>query len=86
MPLPKVIVFSDHKRNAWKKAQKELGMHHRVSYQTRHSYATMYLMKGANPMWVADQLGHSNMNTLLKHYAKWIDNSQYSNVDLVAPK
>ena len=33
----------------------------------------MNLMAGANPMWLARQMGHSNMQMLLTTYAKWID-------------
>jgi integrase len=45
---------------------------HREAYQTRHTYATMLLMAGANPAWAAKQLGHS-VQVFLKVYSKWID-------------
>ncbi len=35
-------------------------------------------MAGANPMWVARQLGHKNMGMLLKAYGKWIDRADKS--------
>jgi integrase len=54
-------------------------MRERNFYQTRHTYATLNLMAGANPMWVATQLGHANMQMLLKVYAKWIDGADKSN-------
>lgn len=44
---------------------------HRPAYNARHTYATMLLMDGVNPWFVAEQLGHS-LQTLLKKYAKWI--------------
>lgn len=50
---------------------KALGLRHRAAYQTRHTYATMLLMAGANPAWAADQLGHS-VETFLRIYARWI--------------
>ena len=30
-------------------------------------------MAGANPMWVARQLGHTSMKMLLEKYSRWID-------------
>lgn len=44
---------------------------HRPAYNARHTYATMMLMDGVNPVFVADQLGHS-LQMLIKRYAKWI--------------
>ena len=42
-----------------------------VLYNARHTYATMLLMDGVNPMFVADQLGHS-LQMLIKRYTKWL--------------
>lgn len=44
---------------------------HRPAYNARHTHATMMLMDGVNPVFVADQLGHS-LQMLIKRYAKWI--------------
>lgn len=30
-------------------------------------------MAGANPMWVARQMGYSTMKMLLENYSRWID-------------
>lgn len=57
----------------WKKALKELGLRERDMYQTRHTFATMNLMAGAKPMWVARQMGHTSMQMLFRVYSKWID-------------
>ena len=51
---------------------KKLGIRYRVPYQARHTFATLNLMAGANPMWVSQQMGHANMQMLLEVYAKWI--------------
>jgi integrase len=67
------------RRAYWNPTLKALGMRERNFYQTRHTYATLNLMAGANPMWVATQLGHANMQMLLKVYAKWIDGADKSN-------
>jgi integrase len=56
----------------WNFALKSLGIRHRVCYQTRHTFATLNLMAGANPMWVSQQMGHTTMKMLLERYSKWI--------------
>lgn len=61
------------RRRYWNPTLKKLGIRHRRMYQTRHTYATLNLMAGANPMWVARQLGHASMQMLLTVYSKWID-------------
>ncbi len=61
------------RRAYWNPTLKALGMRKRRFYQTRHTYATLNLMAGANPMWVAKQLGHVNMQMVLTVYSKWIE-------------
>lgn len=48
-----------------------LGIRHRATYNTRHTYATTCLSAGVKPAWIAAQLGHS-VEMLLRHYARWI--------------
>lgn len=50
---------------------KTLGIRHRPAKNTRHTYATMLLMSGANPTWAAKQLGHS-VEMFLRTYTKWL--------------
>lgn len=49
------------------------GIRHRHPYQTRHTFATIALMGGVNPAYIARQLGHVSTAMVFKHYAKWID-------------
>ncbi|MBL4774947.1 MAG: site-specific integrase [Mariprofundus sp.] len=56
----------------WKNALKAAGVRYRNPYQTRHTYASMLLSAGENPAWIAKQMGHSNMQTLLRRYARWM--------------
>lgn len=67
------------RRAYWNPTLKAIGMRMRNFYQTRHTYATLNLMAGANPMWVAKQLGHSTMAMVLTVYSKWIDGADKSN-------
>jgi integrase len=37
---------------------------YRNPYQTRHTYASMMLSAGENPMWVASQMGYKDWGIL----------------------
>lgn len=56
----------------WTPTLKALGIRHRDSYQTRHTYCTMLLMRGVNPAFVAQQLGHASLKMTLERYFRWI--------------
>lgn len=57
----------------WQHAVRLAEVRYRKPYNTRHTFATLNLMAGANPMWVARQLGHKTMKMLLENYSRWID-------------
>ncbi len=57
-----------------KPALEVLGIRERRQYDARHTYATMCLMAGMNPAFIAGQLGHS-VEMLLSTYAKWISSA-----------
>ncbi len=50
---------------------RKLGIRPRDARNTRHSFATLGLMAGVNPAYMAGQLGHS-LEMFFKVYAKWI--------------
>lgn len=62
-------------RNYLVSAMQACMIRHRPAYNTRHTYATMLLMDGLNPVFVASQLGHS-LEMLMKRYAKWMNGDQ----------
>lgn len=77
------LPFADERaqRLHWAPAHKLAGIgRYREPYQTRHSYATMLLMSGANPAWAARQMGHS-VQMFFKVYARWID-GRHSGIEL----
>jgi integrase len=49
-----------------------LGIRERVPYNTRHTFATINLMAGINPNYIASQLGHTTTAMLFQRYARWI--------------
>lgn len=56
------------------RALNALGIRRRRQVDTRHTYATMCLMAGMNPAFIANQLGHS-VQMLLSTYAKWLNST-----------
>jgi len=62
-----------HTDRVWSRALKKCGMRHRRSYQLRHTFATQCIIKGFPLPFIAKVLGHSTIDTLIRHYAGWID-------------
>lgn len=60
-------------RRAFIRACKEVGVRYRYPYQLRHTFATWALSSGENPKWAATYMGHKDMITFFKVYAKWMD-------------
>ena len=58
----------------WRPMLRELGIRYRPPYNCRHTYATICLMSGLNPAFIAQQLGHS-VQMLLSTYARWINST-----------
>lgn len=56
----------------WRPTLTALKIRYRVPYQMRHTYATTAIMAGANPAWIARQMGNSPA-IMWKHYARWIE-------------
>jgi len=57
----------------WVPTLRRLGIRQRRAYATRHTYATVALMGGVNPAYVARQMGHSDTKMFFGTYTKWID-------------
>lgn len=60
-------------RRIFDAAVRRVGIRHRAPKQTRHTFATICLMAGANPAWVARQLGHASSKMLFEVYSRWIE-------------
>ena len=63
------------RHSAWLPLLRRAGVRYRNPYQTRHTYASMMLSNGENIMWAAKQLGHVNVEMVIKTYGKWIPDS-----------
>jgi len=65
------------RKTLWTPLLKKAGVRYRNPYQTRHTYASMMLSSGENPVWVSHQMGHSNVLITVRTYARWIpDNTE----------
>lgn len=71
------------RKAAWIPALRRAGVAYRTPYQTRHTYASMMLMAGEAPMWVAQQMGHANCATIYRAYARWIEQAESTHGDKV---
>jgi integrase len=60
------------RKRYWIPTLKALGIRYRRPYNTRQTYATVGLMSGVNPTFMAKQLGH-DVKTFFWFYADWID-------------
>lgn len=63
------------RKRYWRPTLTTLGIRYRRPYNTRHTYATVGLMAGVNPAYMANQLGHS-VDMFFKVYSAWINSKQ----------
>ena len=67
-------------RGAWFRLLRIARLRERPLYQCRHSYATLLLSEGLNPLYVAHQMGHSTVAMIVRHYARWTRKPDRSDV------
>lgn len=60
------------RKTAWIPILHAANIPYRNPYQTRHTFASMHLSAGEDPMWVASQMGHKDWGMIRKVYARWI--------------
>ena len=54
-------------------ALKRAGIRRRNPYHTRHTYACWLLSAGANPSFIANQMGHENAQRVCHSDTTWIE-------------
>jgi integrase len=62
----------------WPRIVKQAGVSYRALKQTRHTFATLMLQQGAPLDWLQRQMGHEDLDTLIKHYWKYINPQRLS--------
>ena len=60
------------RKTAWLPLMARAGVPYRNPYQIRHTYASTQLTAGANPWYVAQQLGHEDVEMVFRTYGKFI--------------
>lgn len=57
---------------SWRRGIKKAGVRERDPYQSRHTFACWALSAGANPSFIASQMGHEDARMVYEVYSKWI--------------
>ncbi|MFV7529310.1 tyrosine-type recombinase/integrase [Enterobacter mori] len=57
----------------WDITVRRPGIRRRRPYQLRHTYACRMLSTGANPAFIANQMGHENTEMVFHVYSAWIN-------------
>ncbi|HGR4958677.1 TPA: tyrosine-type recombinase/integrase [Klebsiella aerogenes] len=71
---------------SWEQGIEKAKLRYRVPYQTRHTFACWALTAGANPSFIASQLGHENAKMIYEVYGKWIGELNRNQVDMLNDK
>lgn len=66
---------SQIRKTLWAPLCKRAGVRYRNAYQMRHTFASTLLTNGANPFWLASQMGHEDVEMVFRVYGKWIDSN-----------
>lgn len=67
----------------WKAAVKRAGIRRRNPYHTRHTFACWLLSAGANPSFIANQMGHENAKMVYEVYSTWIEEMNGDQVSML---
>lgn len=70
----------------WDRAMKKAKLKHRNAYQTRHTYACWMLAVGANPSFLASQMGHSSAQMIYSVYGNWMPENNESQIEMLNSK
>ena len=63
--------WNNFRQRQWRHLLQSAAVRVRPPYQCRHTHATTLLAEGANPQYVAHQMGHSTLAMVIRHYARW---------------
>jgi len=73
--------IDNHLGDVWDRALKRARLAHRPSYQLRHTFITQCILKGFPLPYIAKIVGHSTIDTLIRHYTRWIDKATQEQED-----
>jgi len=73
-PSGRPVNLSNLRRQVWIPALERAGLKIREIKQTRHTFATVALSHGENPLWIAKVMGHRDTDMIVKVYSKYVEN------------
>ncbi|EIS4806099.1 site-specific integrase [Escherichia coli] len=68
---------------SWENGLRKAGVRYRHPYQSRHTYACWSLSAGANPAFIASQMGHENAKMVFEVYGKWMTDLNQNQVEII---
>jgi integrase len=74
-PNGRMVDPSNLRRDVWWPSLKKAKLKIREMKQTRHSFASIALSCGENPLWIARVMGHRNTEMIIKVYGKYVENA-----------
>jgi len=69
------VDFAHLRQRVWIPGLKKAEIPMRELKQTRHSFATLAMSCGENPLWIAKVMGHANVDMIIKVYSKYVENA-----------
>ncbi len=60
-------------RKTWKNFLEVFDIEPRILYATRHTFASLAVSAGEDPLWIAKVMGHSRPDQLFLKYASFIE-------------
>ncbi|MGR6939485.1 tyrosine-type recombinase/integrase [Klebsiella aerogenes] len=72
--------------DSWDAAMKRAGIRRRKAYQSRHTYACWSLSAGANPSFIANQMGHASAQMVFNVYGAWMADSSAEQITMLNQK
>lgn len=74
--------------NAWfytnfKKLLEKCGINQRSLHNTRHTFASLMLNNGIDPLWVSRTLGHNNLHVTLKIYTHYMPKKEKMKIEFL---
>ncbi|MBJ8402381.1 MULTISPECIES: site-specific integrase [Citrobacter] len=81
-----VIYKVDSFGDSWDAGLKKAGIRHRKAYQSRHTYACWSLAAGANPSFIASQMGHASAQMVFNVYGAWMADNNAEQIAMLNQK
>ena len=72
----KQVNLNNLRNRIWLPTLAKAGLQFREMKQTRHTFASIALSCGENPLWIAKVMGHRNTGMIIRVYGKFLERAQ----------